>query len=291
MGRAHRGAGSSERDDVSWARRREASVMGTATKDSAAVDHPTIEERAARGKAVRADVPRSSHGDWEPPSKRPDPIALLEEQAVTREPSLVPIRYGRMSASPFAFYRGAAYVLASDLAGSPQTPIHVQLCGDAHLSNFGGFASPERELVFDLNDFDETLPGPWEWDVKRLAASIEVAARVRDFSKKDRRWIVRGAVEAYRLAMRRFAGASTLDTWYASISARELATEFGEQLAPAQVRKFEKAVTKAKGKDSARAYNKLAVSVNGDARISADPPLIMPLEDLMPDAEASVLDE
>jgi uncharacterized protein (DUF2252 family) len=265
--------------------------MGTVTKDTAAVDQPTIEERAARGKAVREEVPRSSHGDWEPASKRADPIAMLEEQAANREPLLVPIRYGRMSASPFAFYRGAAYVLASDLAGSPQTGIRVQLCGDAHLSNFGGFASPERDLVFDLNDFDETLPGPWEWDVKRLAASIEVAARARNFDKKQRRRVVRGAGEAYRVAMRRFAGMKALETWYASISARTLEAEFGSQLAPAQVKKFDKLVAKAKVKDSARAYNKLAVSVNGDARISADPPLITPVEDLLPDAEASKLDE
>jgi len=129
--------------------------------------------------SARDTTPRSRHGEWEPAVDRPDPIALLEEQASNREPSLVPIRYGRMAVSPFTFYRGAAYILASDLAGSPDSGIRVQLCGDAHLSNFGGFASPDRELVFDLNDFDETLPGPWEWDVKRLAASIEVAGRAR----------------------------------------------------------------------------------------------------------------
>src|SRR3954447_20618286 len=183
---------------------------------------PSADDRAAQGRALRAEVPRSSHGDWAPASGRPDPITLLDEQARSRVEELVPIRYGRMADSPFAFYRGAAYVMASDLAGSPRSGIRVQLCGDAHLSNCGGFASPDRELVFDLNDFDETLPGPWEWDVKRLAASVEVAARARNFEQKERRRIVRGAVEAYRIAMRRFAGMRTLDTWYSTISAQEL---------------------------------------------------------------------
>src|SRR4051794_2285135 len=167
---------------------------------------PTPEERAAARKEARDRASRASHGEWEPAADRPDPIELLEEQATTREPSLVPIRYGRMAVSPFAFYRGGAYILASDLAGSPDSGIRVQLCGDAHLSNFGGFASPERELVFDLNDFDETLPGPWEWDVKRLAASIEVAGRARGFRGKQRRRAVTGAVTAYREGMRQFAG-------------------------------------------------------------------------------------
>src|SRR3954467_4507775 len=190
-----------------------------------------VEDRAAAGKALRKQVPRWSHGDWEPASKRPDPIALLHEQAESRVQDLVPIRYGRMVASPFTFYRGAAYVMASDLADSPRSGIRVQLCGDAHLSNFGGFASPERELVFDLNDFDETLPGPWEWDVKRLAASIEVAARSRNFGGKLRRRIVRRAVAEYREAMRRFALMKTMDVWYARIDASVLKAEFGAQLA------------------------------------------------------------
>jgi hypothetical protein len=218
----------------------------------------SADERAAIGKAARAEVPRSSHGDWEPASKRRDPIALLHEQAESRVQELVPIRYGRMVASPFTFYRGAAYVMASDLADSPRSGIRVQLCGDAHLSNFGGFASPERELVFDLNDFDETLPGPWEWDVKRLAASIEVAARSRNFGGKLRRRIVRRAVAEYREAMRRFAVMKAMDVWYARMDGGALKAEFGAQLAPAQVRRFEKTVAKAKAKDSTRAFNKLA---------------------------------
>jgi uncharacterized protein (DUF2252 family) len=265
--------------------------METSANGAATTERATPKERAARGKSLRAAVPRSSHGDWEPARRRPNPVKLLEEQAAAREPSLVPIRYGRMAASPFAFYRGAAYVLASDLARSPNTGIRVQLCGDAHLANFGGFASPERDLVFDLNDFDETLPGPWEWDIKRLVASMEVAARARDFATKQRTEIVRNAVESYRIAMRRFAGMKTLETWYTSMTAQDLKTKFGSQLRPEQIKKFEKTVAKGKTKDSGRAYNKLAVSGNGQPRIAADPPLIMPVEDLLPDAEARDLDE
>jgi uncharacterized protein (DUF2252 family) len=239
----------------------------------------------------RSEAPRSHHGEWEPADDRPDPIALLEQQAANREPSLIPIRYGRMAASPFSFYRGAAYILASDLAGSPDSGIRVQLCGDAHLSNFGGFASPDRDLVFDLNDFDETLPGPWEWDVKRLAASIEVAGRAREFKRKTRRRIVRAAVEEYREAMRRFARMSALEVWYSRIDVGALREAFTAQLGPAHVKRFEKVVAKARAKDSSRAYNKLAVSMNGDARIVADPPLIMPIEDLLPDGEAREVDD
>src|SRR4051812_361451 len=251
---------------------------------------PTLEERAEAGRAARSRASRSSHGEWEPSKDRRDPIELLVEQGVTREQSLVPIRYGRMSASPFAFYRGAAYILASDLAGSPDSGFRTHLCGDAHLSNFGGFASPERELVFDLNDFDETLPGPWEWDVKRLAASIEVAGRSRNFGGKLRRRIVRRAVAEYREAMRRFALMKVMDVWYARMDASALKAEFGAQLAAAQVRRFEKTVAKAKGKDSARAFNKLAYSANGDARIVSDPPLIVPVEELLPDTAAHELE-
>jgi uncharacterized protein (DUF2252 family) len=250
----------------------------------------SVEERAAKGKTLRAEVPRSSHGDWAPAAGRPDPIALLQEQAVKRVQELLPIRYGRMVVSPFTFYRGAAYVMASDLASSPRSGIRVQLCGDAHLSNFGGFASPERDLVFDLNDFDETLPGPWEWDVKRLAASIEVAGRARNFDRKLRRRIVRRAVAEYREAMRRFAGMKAMDVWYARMDGSGLRAEFGSQLAPAQVKRFERAVAKAKVKDSTRAFNKLAYSVNGGVGIVSDPPLITPVEELLPDAEAHELE-
>src|SRR6266545_7137938 len=179
-------------------------------------------ERVAMGKSLRSQTPRSSHAAWEPAPDRSDPVALLEQQASDRLAELVPIRYGRMSASPFAFYRGAAYVMASDLAGTPRSGIRVQLCGDAHLANFGGFASPERQLLFDLNDFDETLPGPWEWDLKRLAASVAVAARENGFAPRRREAVVRRAVSEYREAIRAFAGMNTLDVWYARATVTDL---------------------------------------------------------------------
>ena len=176
--------------------------------------HLTVEERVARGRAARESAPRRSHGDWAPAADRPDPVALIEEQAADRVPSLVPIRHGRMLDSPFAFYRGGALIMASDLSTTPVSGIHTQLCGDAHLSNFGVFASPERQLLFDINDFDETLPGPWEWDVKRLAASFEVLGRERGFDLADRRAIVIACVAEYRMVMRQTAGMRTLDAWY-----------------------------------------------------------------------------
>jgi uncharacterized protein (DUF2252 family) len=188
-----------------------------------------------------------------------------------------------MSASPFAFFRGAAYVMASDLAGTPRTGVRVQLCGDAHLSNFGGFASPERELLFDLNDFDETLPGPWEWDLKRLAASLAVAGRENGFAPKPRETMLRQAVGEYRQAMRGFAGMKTLDVWYAKASATEVQKLLRAQGSRKQVRELDKTLEKGRRKDSARAFAKLAVKQNGDARIAADPPLIVPLEDLLED--------
>src|SRR5262245_33390867 len=175
------------------------------------VEHFSPAERAARGKAARADVPRTSHGEWEPPPHRPDPVELLEEQAQTRVPELVPIRYGRMLVSPFTFYRGAAYLMASDLAVGPRTGLHSQLCGDAHLSNFGVFAAPDRRLVFALNDFDETLPGPFEWDVKRLVASFAIAGRDRGFDAKTRSGINTTVARAYREAVREFAEMRHLD--------------------------------------------------------------------------------
>jgi uncharacterized protein (DUF2252 family) len=264
-----------------------------AKRDAKASDrgHLTPEQRAARGKAARADTPRSSHGAWEPAGDRRDPVALLEEQAATRVPELVPIRYGRMAASPFAFFRGAAYVMASDLSSGPRTGLGVQLCGDAHLSNFGGFGSPERDLLFDLNDFDETLPGPWEWDVKRLAASIAVAGRERGFPRTQRHAMVREAVGQYRTAMHRFARSRALEVWYARLDASELAGEFRSQIEPRQAKRFDKTVAKAKAKDSTRAFEKLAHRVNGTAHIIADPPLLVPVEDLVPGAEAQELDD
>jgi uncharacterized protein (DUF2252 family) len=247
---------------------------------------PPPADRAARGKDARTAAPRSSHATWVTPPERPDPVALLEAQAASRVPDLVPIRYGRMSASPFAFYRGAAAVMASDLAHSPSSGIRVQLCGDAHLSNFGGFASPERDLVFDLNDFDETLPGPWEWDVKRLAASVAVAAREREWPRRERRAIVRATVSSYREAMRELAGAPTLDVWYSRIDEHELGRQIRARAGEDELTRFRRGTAKAKRKDSTRAFAKLTHRVNGEPRIASDPPLIVPLREMLPEREA-----
>src|SRR3954463_9981099 len=197
-----------------------------------AVTHLTRAERQARGKAARAEVPRSSHAAFDAPSSRADPVALLEEQAETRVPELVPIRYGRMLVSPFTFYRGAALIMASDLAGTPRSGLTVQCCGDAHLSNFGVFASPERQLVFDLNDFDETHPGPWEWDVKRLAVSMLIAAVNNGYPVKKQERIVMTTVAAYRTAMESFAAMKDLDVWYAHMDVESALQELGSQMKP-----------------------------------------------------------
>src|SRR2546430_6755495 len=189
-----------------------------------AVEHFTAEARAARGRSARAECPRSSHAGFELAPDR-DPVAILEAQASSRVPELVPVRYGRMLVSPFTFYRGAAAVMAHDLASTPRAGLRAQLCGDAHLSNVGGYASPERTLVFDLNDFDETLPGPFEWDVKRLAASFEIAGRDRDFTDLERRTAVLEGVRAYRETMRAFATESNLGIWYARLDSAAIGAE------------------------------------------------------------------
>ena len=214
-------------------------VSAAHTKATTVLPHLTVAERTARGKAARAEVPRSSHGTFEPAPTRPDPVELLERQARTRVPELVPIRYGRMMVSPFTFYRGAAKVLASDLASTPNSGLTVQCCGDAHLSNFGLFASPERRLVFDINDFDETLPGPWEWDVKRLTASLVVAARDNGFPVKDQDRIVLDTAAEYRSAMREFAAMPNLAVWYARAEAEELIRDYGSQITRKQARRTE----------------------------------------------------
>src|SRR5271170_5829157 len=255
--------------------------MATVADAATAVPHLTVSERVARGKAARAEVPRSRHAIFEPPPRRPDPIKLLERQAKTRVPELVPIRYGRMLVSPFTFYRGAALIMASDLAATPRSGLQVQCCGDAHLSNFGVFASPERRLVFDLNDFDETLPGPWEWDVKRLAVSMLIAARDNDFSAKEQDQIVLDTVESYRTAMADFATMKNLDVWYAHLEIEKVLQEIGPQLNPKGVKKTKKMLAKARTKDSMTAFSKLTHVVDGEARIVADPPLIVPIEDLV----------
>src|SRR5258708_7189313 len=237
----------------------------------------SVAERVARGKAARAEVPRRSHATYAPSRSRADPIAVLEGQAKTRVPELVPIRYGRMLVSPFTFYRGAAAIMAGDLAATPRSGLTVQCCGDAHLSNFGLFASPERRLVFDLNDFDETLPGPWEWDVKRLAASMLIAAIDNDFTVGQQERIVLGTVEAYRGAMRSFAGMTNLDVWYARLDVDSAMQEFGSQLEPALANRTGKALAKARTRDSMSAFSKLTTVVDRRVRIANQAPLIVPI--------------
>jgi uncharacterized protein (DUF2252 family) len=255
---------------------------GTRPKRAAkVVPHLTVAERIARGKAARAEVPRSSHAVFEPAPRRADPVELLERQAETRVPELVPVRYGRMLVSPFTFYRGAAMIMAGDLAATPRSGLTVQCCGDAHLSNFGVFASPERRLVFDLNDFDETLPGPWEWDVKRLAASMLIAARHNGFSRKDQDRVVMDTVGEYRTAMAGFAGMKNLSVWYAHLDVEAALAELGSQLEPKAVKRTEKSLAKARTRDSMSAFSKLTRVVDGEARILAEPPLIVPIDELV----------
>jgi uncharacterized protein (DUF2252 family) len=243
---------------------------------------PTAEERAASGRAARAEAPRSSLAALAARPRRFDPVAVLERQARTRMPELVPIRYGRMLSSPFAFYRGGAAIMAADLAATPRSGVTVQLCGDAHLSNFGMFASPERRLVFDLNDFDETLPGPWEWDVKRLIASIAIAGRDNGQSEKQRRAAARAVARAYREAMREFAGMSNLDVWYARLEVDRLTEALERSRDAKRFKAASRDIAKARTRDSMRSLAKLTRMVDGEPRIVADPPLIIPLEDLVP---------
>ena len=240
----------------------------------------TRDEHAARGKAARAAAPRDSQGTFDPPPDRPDPVALLEQQAASRVPELVPVRYGRMLVSPFTFFRGAALGMACDLARTPATGLMVQACGDAHLSNFGVFASPERRLVFDINDFDETLPAPWEWDVKRLAASLEVAARGNSVPREQRHDIVMSGVTRYRTAMRRFAGMTNLDVWYAHAELDELQAQYQSLLDARQRKRVAEGAAKAMTRDSMQAFSKLTQIVDGKPRIIANPPLTVPLADL-----------
>jgi uncharacterized protein (DUF2252 family) len=243
----------------------------------------TMADRVSRGKAARAAVLRESHAEFDPAADRPDPVALLEQQAESRVPELMPIRYGRMLVSPFAYFRGAALPMASDLASTPTTGLVVQACGDAHLSNFGIFASPERKFLFDVNDFDETLPGPWEWDVKRLAASLEVAARNNGFSRKQRRRIVTASTRMYRETMRTFAGMSNIDVWYARVDLDLVEKMFSSRMAKADRKVVAKNLAKARTRDSMQAFSKLAGVVDGQTRIIADPPLIMPVSHLRPE--------
>ena len=241
----------------------------------------SVAERAAAGKAARSRAPRSSHGEWEPSAGREDPIAILEAQAESRVQELLPIRYGRMSVSPFTFYRGAAAIMAADLGVTPTSGLRVQACGDAHLSNFGVYAAPDRRLVFDLNDFDESLPGPWEWDLKRLAASFEIAGRENGYKRKQRDAVLATLGRQYRAAVRGFAGMRQLEVWYARLdedAIREQLRNAGQKL----TEKAEKGAAKARAKDSLRALGKLTERVDGELRIVSRPPLVVPIEELLP---------
>jgi uncharacterized protein (DUF2252 family) len=274
------------------------------------VRHLTLEERIAHGRGARTRVLPSSHSGWGPAPDRPDPVTLIEEQNRRRDADLVPVRHGRMMASPFTFYRGAAKIMAADLAETPSAGLQVQLCGDAHLSNFGVFGSPERNLVFDVNDFDETLPGPFEYDVKRLAASLMVAARNNGFSKSDARAVTTASVAAYREAMAEFASMRTLDVWYAHISEDQIRQSVASLLARGEEtgkgkakrkgkgkgdsgttrmtakeareleKRLEKGARKARSRNSLQALSKLTEDVDGSYRIASVPPIIVPAREL-----------
>ena len=256
------------------------------TSTNVATETPprTRAERAARGRAARARTPRSSHAAFARDPERPAPLDLLAWQDATRLRVLVPIRYGRMSASPFAYFRGAALPMASDLAETPRTGLTVQACGDAHLMNFGIFSSPERNLVFDINDFDETLPGPWEWDVKRLAASLEVAGRENGFSARQCRTVVLTAMAAYRTAMRDFAERPSLNVWYAHINVEAVRALYGHQLNRDRRRKLATNLAKASMRDNLGALRRFTEVTDGTVRIAPDPPIVLPLDQLAHDS-------
>ena len=245
-------------------------------------------DRVALGKDARAAAPLESHAEFAPAGKR-DPVGLLLGQAKTRVPELVPVRHGRMLVSPFTFYRGAALPMAADLATTPAAGLRVQLCGDAHLSNFGAFASPERRLVFDVNDFDETLPGPFEWDVKRLAASLTVAGRDNGFPGKACRKIVLAAGEGYRTAMRAFADQTLLDVWYTHVDIEPVLAQFRSQVKAKRYKEAEKLLAKAHTADSMKALGKLTTVVDGQRRIISDPPMIVPVEEVFADVQADAI--
>ena len=273
------------------------SIVGTTAvgrrtaRAESVVAHLTPAERSARGQAARTEVPRSTHALFEPLATRRDPVDILEEQAKTRVADLVPIRYGRMLASDFAFFRGAAAIMAADLAATRDSGLRVQACGDAHLSNFGIFLSPERRLVFDINDFDETLPGPWEWDVKRLAVSLVVAGRENGFTPKQRLTTVAVAVRAYREGMRQFAAMRNLDVWYARLDVDDFYRTWHRQFDRAQVKDATRIRDKALASDSVHALDQLTTVVDGERRFISRPPLIVPIEELVPDEERTRLEE
>jgi uncharacterized protein (DUF2252 family) len=266
-------------------------VMSVIESQPPSLHLTTPAERASIGKAARAKVPRSVHGEWQPAPNRADPVGLLEEQAASRVRELVPLRYGRMLVSPFTFYRGAALLMAADLAGAPRTDLSVQLCGDAHLSNFGSFAAPDRRLVFGLNDFDESLPGPFEWDVKRLVASFAVAGRDREFDDDEREAVNLAVVSSYRKAMQDLAQMRKLDVWYARLDVDELDALMSSQVKGKQLKRFRKNVAKAQSKDSLKAFSKLVEIVDGRPRLIHDPPRIVRIQELLPDREFREVDD
>ncbi|HVX20325.1 MAG TPA: DUF2252 domain-containing protein [Acidimicrobiales bacterium] len=247
----------------------------------------TPQERMEVGKSLRGQAPRSSHADLSLGPDRPDPVALLEEQAASRVPDLVPVRHGRMMESEFAFFRGAAVVMAADLAGTPRTGVITQICGDAHLCNFGLFGSPERHLVFDLNDFDETYPGPWEWDVKRLAASIAIAGRARGFSTAQRRRAVLQTANGYRAEMQSLASLGHLDAWYQHVDADDVLASVAPALRPPNRKQVQQLLAKARSHDSLQALGKLTRTVDGQVRIVSNPPVVVAVEDMLSEADAA----
>ena len=267
-----------------------ARASGKGSPRAGTVEQLSRADRVARGKDARAAAPLESHAEFRPNGSR-DPVGLLLGQAESRVPELVPVRHGRMLVSAFTFYRGAALPMAADLATTPTSGLRVQLCGDAHLSNFGAFASPERRLVFDVNDFDETLPGPFEWDVKRLAASLAVAGRDNGFPAKARRKIALAAAEGYRTAMRAFAEQPFLDVWYAHLDIEQAIGEFRSQIKAKRLKAAEKMLAKAHTADSTKALNKLTTMDGGQRRIISDPPMIVPAEEVFSDVQASAVYE
>ena len=265
-----------------------ARVSGRGSVRARTVEQLSRADRAARGKDARAQAPLEAQAEFRPDGSR-DPVGLLLGQAKSRVPELVPVRHGRMLVSPFTFYRGAALPMAADLASAPSSGLRVQLCGDAHLSNFGAFASPERRLVFDVNDFDETLPGPFEWDVKRLAASLAVAGRDNGFPAKARRKIILAAAEGYRAAMRAFADQPLMEVWYAHLDIEQAIGEFRSQMKANRFKKAQALLAKAHTADSTKALRKLTTVDGGQRRIVSDPPMIMPIEDVFADVQAGAI--
>src|SRR6516165_8428052 len=253
--------------------------------------YSTRAERAERGKAATANLPRSRHWEWDPSPGSTKPLPILEEQGRTRVPERIPIRHGRMSASPFAFYRGAAAVMASDLASEPRSGLDVQLCGDAHLVNFGGFAAPDRDLLFDVNDFDETNPGTFEWDLKRLVASLEIAGRDRNFSPAERHDIVASGARAYRETIREFAGMPMLQIWYARLDVAGIERRWGQKDGGKAARNLQRLAVKAESKDNLKAFDKLTRVEGGEIRFDSDPPLLVPVSELMSGVEAQRVED